>query len=362
MDIVSSGLNIDLGRLNAYASSAARLLAVDGVCPARREEKRLRAELRELKRCHASLQAKEARGEELTAAEEWILDNFYLAQREAQSAAAVLRRAGELRSAGGDGLVFALCRALLRAGGGKLNEERLQCFLDGFQSVCPLRQSELETLGVFARCAVVSALAEVCRAMEGSGGDAEDRAGCAPILSALFAALRNLAQTKRDYLRRLEHLAETRGTEAAALARELIERSRSEGRHIGFYLFEEERSARGEIYLSAKFALAAALTLSVVFIWGLWAGLLLFLPISEATSDLADLILSRFVRPRRLPRMDPARRAPRAGWKSCILPAGERRRAGLSFSACSPTCLRRRSGIRRRTPPRSPPRRGRSAR
>ena len=350
MDIVSSGLNIDLGRLNAYASSAARLLAVDGVCPARREEKRLRAELRELKRCHASLQAKEARGEELTAAEEWILDNFYLAQREAQSAAAVLRRAGELRSAGGDGLVFALCRALLRAGGGKLNEERLQCFLDGFQSVCPLRQSELETLGVFARCAVVSALAEVCRAMEGSGGDAEDRAGCAPILSALFAALRNLplmdldtllehvnmpglifaldatgdyphmdAQTKRDYLRRLEHLAETRGTEATALARELIERSRSEGRHIGFYLFEEERSARGEIYLSAKFALAAALTLSVVFIWGLWAGLLLFLPISEATSDLADLILSRFVRPRRLPRMDMSRGIPPEGKTVCVI-------------------------------------------
>ena len=350
MDIVSSGLNIEPGRLYAYAASTARLLAVEGVCPARRAEGRLKAELRTLRRAQASLRDKEERGETLTSAEEWLLDNFYLAQREGQSAVSALRACGEQRAADGESLAFALCRALLRSGGGKLTEERLQCFLDGFQSVCPLRQSELEALGAYARCAVISALEEVWRAMERSGGDAEGREGCAPILSALFAALRRLplmdldallervnipglilsndatgeyarmdAPTKREYLRRLETLAAERGEEAPALARALVERSRREGRHLGFFLFEEERAPHGELFLASKLALTAALTLLTLFRWGLWAAALLFLPLAEATALFAEVLLSRFVRPRRLPRMDLSRGIPPEGKTVCVI-------------------------------------------
>ena len=350
MDIVSSGLNIELGKLYAYAASAARLLAVDGVCPASRGEKRLAAELRALRRAQASLRRKEERGQTLTSAEEWLLDNFYLAQREGQSAASVLRGSGRQRAADGESLVFALCRALLRSGGGKLTEERLQCFLDGFQSVCPLRQSELELLGAGARCAVISALAEVWQAMERSDGDAGDREGCAAILSALFAALRQLPlmdldaliehvnipslilagdvtgeyvrmdmQTKRDYLRRLERLSAERGEDAPALARSLVERSRREGRHVGFYLFAEEHAPRGEFFLAARFALAAALTLLIGFRWGFWAAVLLLLPVSEATAGLSEIVLSRFVRPRRLPRMDLRSGIPPEGKTVCVI-------------------------------------------
>ena len=349
MDIVSSGLNIDAGKLYAYAASTARLFSVDGTCPARRERLRLRAELRTLRRFHSALRAKEERGETLTGAEEWILDNAYLALREAQSAGAELRGRKALRAAGGESLCFALCRALLRAGGGKLTEERLQCFLDGFQSVCPLRQSELEMLGAFARCAVISALAEVCRAMERPEGDKES---CAPILSALFAALRQLPQmdldalcervnmpglilsldptgeyprmdtlTKRDYLRRLEKMAEEAGEDAPTLARKLLERASREGKHIGFVLFDAERTPRGEFYLAVRFSLAAALTLLVGFRWGFWAAGLLLLPISEATSRLIDLLLSRFVRPRRLPRMDLRSGIPPEGRTVCVISA-----------------------------------------
>lgn len=353
MDIVSSGLNIEPGRLNAYAASAARLLAPDGVCAASAEARRLRAELRELRRYHAALCAKEESGEALTGAEEWMLDNFYLALREGKEAASALRSEGTMRAAEGTGLPFALCRALLRAGGGKLTEERLQSFLDGFQSVCVLRQSELEAIGGAARRAVISALAEVCRAMRRSEGDAEGREGCAVILSSLFAALRSLpqmdfegleqhvnvpglileldatgeyprmdAQTKRGYLRRLEALAEERGEEASALARALIGRSVGEGRHVGFYLFEEgPRAARGELYVAARVALTAALDLLVGFRLGLWAALLLLLPLSEATASLSDFVLSRLVRPRRLPRMDLRHGVPPEGKTLCVISA-----------------------------------------
>ena len=353
MDIVSSGLNIEPGRLNAYAASAARLLAPDGVCSAAAEARRLRAELRELRRYHAALCAKEESGGTLTGAEEWMLDNFYLALREGKEAAAALRAEGDLRAAEGASLPFALCRAMLRAGGGKLTEERLQSFLDGFQSVCVLRQSELEALGGAARRAVISALAEVCRAMRRSEGDAEGLEGCAVILSSLFAALRALpqmdfegleehvnvpglileldatgeyprmdAQTKRDYLRRLERMAGERGEEASTLARALIERSKSEGRHVGFYLFEEgSRAARGELYVAARLALTLALDLLVGFRLGLWAALLLLLPVSEATASLSDFALSRFARPRRLPRMELRRGIPPEGKTLCVISA-----------------------------------------
>ena len=351
MDIVSSGLNIEPGKLYSYAASSARLLAPNGLCRARDEAHRLRAELRELRRFHAALSAKAERGEEISSAEEWMLDNFYLALREGKEAAAALHGGAALRAAEGESLPFALCRALLRAGGGKLSEERLQCFLDGFQSVCVLRQDELEALGCAARCAVISALAEVSRAMRRSEGDTDAREGCAVILSALFAALRALplmdletltgrvnvpglileldatgeyarmdAQTKKAYLRRLGKLADQRGTEPAALARELIERSRTEGRHVGEYLFEPDAgTGRAELYLAAKLALTAAPALLVTFRWGAWAAALLLLPLSEAVSRLADFILSRLIRPRRLPRMDMRSGIPPEGRTVCVL-------------------------------------------
>ena len=101
MDIVSFGLNIDSGKLYVYAVSTARLLSVDGTCSARAERRRLREEMRTLRRRYRALCAKEARGQTLTGAEEWILDNYYLARREAQSAAAELQSCGALRASGG---------------------------------------------------------------------------------------------------------------------------------------------------------------------------------------------------------------------------------------------------------------------
>ena len=55
MDIVSSGLNIDAGKLYAYAVSTARLLSVDGTCSASAERRRLREEMRTLRRRYREL-------------------------------------------------------------------------------------------------------------------------------------------------------------------------------------------------------------------------------------------------------------------------------------------------------------------
>ena len=350
MDIVSSGLNLEGAQLSSYAASTAKLFAPDGLRTARGDEKRLKSELAELRRFYQRLCAKRG-GEEKTAAEEWVLDNYYLILREGKSARVALRSAPLLRSCGGESLPFALCRALLRAGGGRVTEERLLVFLDGFQSVCVLRQAELETLGPMLRCAVISAVAEVCRSLSRAGADPADRArGHAQILSALFAALRSLplmdfdeltervnvpglilardptgeyprmdAQTKRAYLQVLSAMAEKNGAEEAAAARALIERAEREGRHVGFYLFEDRAARRAEAYAAARSALSLSLTLLIGYRMGPAAALLLLLPVFDTVKSLTDFALSRLVRPRRLPRMDTRSGVPDEGRCVCVI-------------------------------------------
>ena len=350
MDIVSSGLNLDGAQLLSYAASAAKLFAPDGVTTARGDEKRLRSELKELRRFYDKLRLS-GDGEDHTAADEWMLDNYYLILREGQSALAALRSSGALRACGGESLPFALCRALLRAGGGKVTEERLLTFLDGFQSVRVLRQGELEMLGAMLRCAVISAIAEVCRSMRHGGQEPSAQArGHAQLLSALFAALRRLplmdfdeltarvnvpglilaldptgeyprmdTQTKRAYLKALERLAEKEGREEESAARSLIERAKSEGRHVGFYLFADNGGPRAEIYTAAKLALTLASELLIGYRMGLAAALLLLLPVFETVKGLTDFVLSRLIRPRRLPRMDMRCGIPAEGKSVCVI-------------------------------------------
>ncbi|MBQ7473624.1 MAG: hypothetical protein IJS79_04680 [Oscillospiraceae bacterium] len=353
MDIVSSGLKLEGAQLVSYAASAAKLLKTDAVGSARGDARRLRREMGELRRLFALVRARAERGEALSGAEEWMLDNHYLIVREGKAALEMLRSCPALRFCGGESLPFALCRSLLRSGGGKLTEERLLAFLDGFQTVCVLRQSELESLGAMLRCAVVSAIGEVCRSMHRAQKPDEGRdREHAQLLSALFAALRALplmdfgeltarvnvpglileldptgeyprmdAQTKQSYLKRLEHLAAASETDEQSLARVLIDRARREGRHVGFFLFEENRERRGELYVAGKAALTAALVLFAGYRMGPVGALLLCLPLGETVSGLADFILARLVRPRRMPRMDVRSGIPPEGKTVCVISA-----------------------------------------
>ena len=347
MDIVSARLNVSEDKLSDYAASAARLLNIGGAVSARGDRRRLVSEWRELRRSHRRLAADGERREETDAAEEWLLDNYYLIAREAQSALGQLRSAAPQRCADGESLGFVLCRAFLRSGGGRFDEGRLRTFLDGFQSVCPLHRSELDALGAELRCAAVSALAEVCRAMRETGErDAELHAA---LLGELFSTLRRLASTdfeeltrgvdpadialcadatgeyvrmdgatRKDYLRRLAQLARQRGMEEEALARELTERSKREGRHVGFFLFDEKPSG-GEGFIAATAALTAAGALALGFVLGPLAALGLLVTLSDASVRLCALALLRFVRPRRLPRMDLSRGIPPEGRSVCVI-------------------------------------------
>ncbi len=349
MDSLNYGLYIENDRLYDYAVSTARLLRTVGAVPGREAAAALKNSMARIRRCHDQVQRRYGGRSDVPAACEWLLDNWYMLQREYRAAADAYKSGGKLR-AGKDGpLVVLLCKALLEAGRGRIDEERSRLFLDGFQSVTVLRRSELDLFPAAVRGAVITAAAEVCRQMKYSA----DTASCAAAFEALFGTLRlfsaldtekliNAADvtsavlaadptgdyarmdsgTRRDYLRRVEKMARREGVEDYVVASRLIKTAQEEKRHVGFYLFSEPKGTAAALYISLNLLLTLFLSLLAAFTThSAVAALLLLLPVSELVKCLIDFILLRTVPPRRLPRMDMRQGVPDEGRTVCVVSA-----------------------------------------
>ena len=340
-------LYIETERLRDYAASVARLLRPLGQGGGRAAARALRLHAREIRRCHDAVRRRYRDASNVPAACEWLLDNWYLARREALEAESALRTAKRLRLCEEGLMVLSLCRALLRAGLGEVTEARCREFLDGFQSITVLRRAELALFPVCLRAACLEALAGVCREMPYS---AElDR--CAGRLEKLFGTLRLFSQldtekllqsadvtaavlsadpsgdfprmdreSRQDYLRRVEKLARREGMEEHTCARKLIRAAKADGRHVGCLLFPAPHGLPAGLYIAANLLLTLLLSL--------WAGLsldsgaaalLLLLPVSELVKRMLDTALLRLLPPRRLPRLDLSRGVPAEGRTLCVL-------------------------------------------
>ena len=152
---------IDEAGLPQYGENIARNLSPDGYVPARSLAGALLKNLRFLRRKHAAFEVKYAGGEPALSHAEWLLDNFYLAQRAGLSAAQDLKNCKKIPALKGEALVFTLCRALLRSGGGSLSPDRITLFLSGFQQVYVLSRRELSCLVPGLKAACVWELADL---------------------------------------------------------------------------------------------------------------------------------------------------------------------------------------------------------
>ena len=343
------GMFIEDERLAAFGASTARLLQPNGETNGRTAALALRQSMARIERSHEAVRRRYAGQSAVPAACEWLLDNRYLARREALSALAELRRARHLRACGEGAMILSLARALTEAGAGRVNEERCRLFLEGFQSVTVLRRSEIALFPQALRAAVIEKLDSVCRKL----CTAADTAALAAPLEALFGTLRLFStldldtllqeadrvqallaadpgglfarmdrQTREDYLRRIEQLARREGTEELDFAARLLERASAEGRHVGFLLFREPRPVRARLYISANVLLTLFFSLLPAFALGsVWAAPLLLLPVSELVKSLIDYALLRLVKPRRLPRMDMESGVPEEGRTLCVVSA-----------------------------------------
>ena len=287
-------------RLAGWGEQAARSIPITGTVSGRKTARRLRTAMGRV--------AMLAGDEESPA---WYADNEYLSRREGSLAAAAFRSARDRLRRGPDGAaVVMLCRRLADAG--PVTEERVEEFLLGARRNEDMPETEAALLGAALRMAIIQALAE--------GVDAE-RAG------ELFTSLRVLAELDlTDALERSDPLDELlrhddvyplmdEGTRA--LYRETCQRlakkhgstprkeaqtALDNGLHDTLCP-SAERTGRG--YIAVHVGVTLLLTLLAAWLSGVWwTAALVLLPLSELTGTVLDRMLLRFVKPRRLPRLE----------------------------------------------------------
>lgn len=347
MDNIDSCLYIEEERLHNYAASAAKLLLPQDNCPGTEAAALLRRSFGEIRRCHQAVERRYGSLAAPPSACQWLLDNWYMVQREYAGSVQELKKARRLRCCSQGIVVMELCRELVRSGLGKVTEERCGIFLSGFQSVTVLQRRELELFPTALRCAIIDSIAQVCRKMQ----YASDTTYHAQALSALFTSLRLFsvldlekllaradvsggilsadpsgdyermdAATRREYMLRLEKLARRAGLEEQVLARSLIKRARQEGRHIGFYLFKKPSPLWSGLYIGLNLLLPLTVSLLIGF-WldSLAAALLLLFPVWELIKSFMDFLLLHLVSPRPLPRIDTSRGLPPEGKSLCVV-------------------------------------------
>lgn len=342
----SVGIFIEAGRLAAFGENTARRLRISGEISGRTEARALRDNLRELSRRREALEGKSP----VSAAAEWLLDNWYLAAREGEAAARELNRAGRLRKSGGGAFIAEAARALIRSGGGGLDAERIRLFFTGFQLALPLERRELIILPACLRAAAVNWLANAY------GENAPDAAirvergfnalrwlvtadmaalceeidPCEAILRRDPVGVYPLMDERSRYLyrRRLYELAEGRNTDERGAARQALElaaHSAGEAAHIGYWLYERPlgerlKRGRGEFYIGVRTVSALFLSLLGAFCTRTPAAFpLLILPVTELTRSVADAVFLRVIKPRLLPCLELAEGIPPEGRTLCVI-------------------------------------------
>jgi cyclic beta-1,2-glucan synthetase len=143
-------LNIERLEERAKALAAAFTLAREPRATSRAYLKRLKDNERVLRDAYRTLADDVHRGEAITPATEWLLDNFYLAEAEFKRVPHDLpptyhRDLPQLapRELAGTTRVYAMARELIRHSDGRLDAERLMRFVTAFQTVAPLTIGEL---------------------------------------------------------------------------------------------------------------------------------------------------------------------------------------------------------------------------
>lgn len=303
---------MDDKHLGQFGENTARAMRAEGNMRGRAVWRDTLGQLREIRRVRDRISAR--RGPEEGAAE-WLLDNWYLAQREGRNGAEAFRRVRCIRyvlRGGRVPLIMELARAFVRAAGKEAGPERLAIFLERAQEGQALTEQELSLLIPALKCALTERLATLCRELEHleDADEAALRAG----MEAVFTALRMLAtaeltglledssrveqtlcrdpagvypamddETRARYRAQVCRLARQEGVGEAELAEHILLRAaQSSGRerHVGAWLFPPHRQiASRYLYIGGIVLMTGFLALLAGFLLhSPWAAVLLALP------------------------------------------------------------------------------------
>ncbi|MBQ2896462.1 MAG: hypothetical protein IJE26_07110, partial [Oscillospiraceae bacterium] len=337
---------IPLEKLEAYGESTARSLSLSGSIRSRELLRGLRRDLVLLRRAHGRLGRTGQEG----GAGQWLLDNWYLAEREAVTAESAFAAVSRLRRSGESALITAAAAALLSASRGQVDAGRCRAFIRGFERKTVFTRRELALFPAALRYAAIRALADLYRepapaetaaaALFGSlrlwghmdfGQLLEDASRTEQILRSDPAGVypRMDEGSRESYRQRVEELARRRGIPEYRVAQRAIRMSSSAGaqqeRHVGYWLFrrplgEAPTVRKGGGYVAANLLLTLAIALFAGFsLHSAALPFLLLLPLSEIVKTLLDTLLRRLTPPRRLPRMELEEGVGAEGRTICVL-------------------------------------------
>ena len=345
--------NKNNGALFDRAASCARLCRPNGLRSCSDIRSALKKSVSEVNAVYRLIERRFGSKSHIPAACQWVLDNRYIAVREAKSALGGLERCGKLRACD-DGIILScMSRDMLRACELSIGEASITEYLRGAQSIEVLPLDELCLFPAVVRSELVCELARLCSELRQSSVPDE----LTDKFSAVFTSLRLISglqwqsilersdtverifmtdpagvyphmdeQSRARYRRRLAVLAKKSGLAEDAAARGILSecrKSQGAARHIGSHLFKTGDARRpAAYYIAANVLLTLFLSLLCGFLSrSAAAALLLLLPLSELTKTLLDYILLLTVPPRRLPRLDVSEGVPDSGKTICVISA-----------------------------------------
>lgn len=359
MNYEETGPYIDDSHLAAFGENIARPLHPGSVTSGGRWARQLNHALHTIRTIHARMQNHWNGSLQPPEACEWLLDNWYLIQREGRAACETLREAELLRcSTQHLPILRVLAQHLVQSGLGAVTEARCETFLNGFQRCCILSMEELSLLTTAIRAALVEMLAAVCKELEKKPIPETTAAQ----MNRLISSLRMLStRDLHDLLERIDHteqilrqdpagiygimdetsrnvyrkqiarLAMAKGVPEHHIAEEILQLAEQgttpRERHVGYFLNDaplgqKRRRSEGGWYIAANvlptffFALLFAfLTHSVL------AAVLLLFPIGELVKTLLDTLLLHLGTPTHVPRLELKDGIPDEGRTLCVISA-----------------------------------------
>ncbi len=290
---------------------------------------------------------------------EWLLDNWYIAEREGKSAIADFKAVGRINAAVGKKrqlVIMRAARAVLASGAGCISADRFEIFLDAFQEEVCLSEAELSVFIPAMKLALIEWLGDACSRLKKllTAGVVYDELACD--FEKCFTSLRFLSgfdaseilenvnriertlrldpagvypdmdeQTRYSYRHEIARIAKANGKSAYETAVKVLELSQAEERHVGYFILtqppgREKKKNTGTLYIG--FILLASLFISLFISFALdvpAVSILLVLPVSEIIKNITDYFILRFSLPKRVPRLELKNGVPDKGRTLCVV-------------------------------------------
>jgi len=218
-----NGRGVPPEKLETIARNLAEHLAPGGSIRGLTVAGEVLSNLRSLKGHHRRVARLAAEGKTISGEMEWLLDNWYIAEREGKEAAAAFKGVSRLRREKEGAFLTILARAFVQAAEGTVNPDGIHAFFGGVQQVRALDEREVSLL-IPAICgALIFRLEKLAARIDKSPAE-----GLSDDLGRVFSSLRLLsALDTTDILDEISRTEQTLCHDPAGVYSQMDEKTRA---------------------------------------------------------------------------------------------------------------------------------------